>query len=49
MMVMLGTDAHKRSHTIVVVDPAGAEVGSVTVAATGDGHLRVVLPGFRGG
>ena len=31
MMVMLGTDAHKRSHTIVAVDPAGAEIGSVTV------------------
>lgn len=42
MMVMLGTDAHKRSHTIVAVDPAGAEVGSLTVAATTDGHLRAV-------
>jgi len=42
MMVMLGTDAHKRSHTIVAVDPAGAEIGSVTVAATTDGHLRAM-------
>ena len=42
MMVMLGTDAHKRSHTIVAVDPAGADIGSVTVAATTDGHLRAV-------
>jgi len=42
MMVTLGTDAHKRSHTIVAVDAAGAEIGSVTVAATGDGHLRAV-------
>jgi transposase len=42
MMVMLGTDAHKRSHTIVAVDTAGAEIGSVTVAATTDGHLRAV-------
>ena len=42
MMVMLGTDAHKRSHTIVAVDPAGAEIGTVTVAATTDGHLRAV-------
>jgi hypothetical protein len=40
MMVTLGTDAHKRSHTIVAVDTAGAEIGSVTVAATTDGHLR---------
>ena len=42
MMVMLGTDAHKRSHTIVAVDPVGAQVGMLTVAATTDGHLRVV-------
>ena len=34
MMVTLGTDAHKKSHTIVAVDTAGAEIGSVTVAAT---------------
>jgi len=42
MMVMLGTDAHKRSHTIVAVDPGGADIGSVTVTATTDGHLRAV-------
>ena len=42
MMVTLGTDAHKKSHTIVAVDTAGAEIGSLTVAATGDGHLRAV-------
>jgi len=42
MMVTLGTDAHKRSHTIVVVDAAGAEIGSFTVAATPEGHLRLV-------
>jgi hypothetical protein len=28
MMVMLGTDAHMRSHTIVAIDPAGADIGS---------------------
>ena len=42
MMVLLGTDAHKRSHTIVAVDPAGAQIGMLTVAATTDGHLRAV-------
>jgi transposase len=42
MMVMLGIDAHKRSHTVVAVDPAGVEIGSVTVAATTDGHLRAM-------
>jgi transposase len=42
MMVTLGTDAHKKSRTIVAVDTAGAEIGSVTVAATQEGHLRAV-------
>ena len=42
MMVVLGTDAHKRSHTIVAVDPGGADIGSLTVAATTDGHRRAV-------
>jgi transposase len=42
MMVTLGTDAHKRSHTVVAVDAAGAGIGSVTVAATPEGHLRLV-------
>lgn len=42
MMVVLGVDAHKRSHTIVAVDEAGAELGSLTVSATMEGHLRAV-------
>lgn len=42
MMVFLGTDAHKRSHTVVAIDAVGAEIGSVTVAATPEGHLRLV-------
>ena len=41
-MVTLGTDTHKRSHTVVAVDDVGAEIGSVTVAATVEGHLRLV-------
>ena len=41
-MVVLGTDTHKRSHTVVAVDAAGAEIGSVTVAATPEGYLRLV-------
>jgi len=41
-MVVLGTDTHKRSHTVVAVDEAGAEIGSMTVAATPQGHLRLV-------
>ena len=42
MMVVLGTDAHKRSHTVVACDEVGAEVATVTVAATAQGHLRLV-------
>ena len=41
-MVTFGTDAHKRSHTIVATDEAGAELGSVTVSATPEGHLRAL-------
>lgn len=42
MMVTFGTDAHKRSHTIVATGEAGAELGSVTVSATPEGHLRAL-------
>lgn len=42
MMVVLGTDAHKRSHTIVATDEAGAELGSATVQATPERYLRAV-------
>jgi len=41
-MVVLGTDAHKRSHTVVAADEAGVELGSTTVAATPEGHLKLV-------
>jgi transposase len=42
MIVVLGVDAHKRSHTVVAVDGVGAELACVTVPATGEGHLRLV-------
>src|SRR5688572_29366447 len=38
-MVVLGTDSHKRTHTIVAVDPNGVELGQTTVKATPAGHL----------
>jgi len=41
MMVTLGTDAHKRSHTIVARDDVGAEIGSVAVAADTAGSSAV--------
>lgn len=42
MMVVFGVDAHKKTHTIVAADEAGAELGSITVAATSEGHLKAV-------
>ena len=34
MMVVFGIDAHKRSHTVVACDEVGAEIATLTVAAT---------------
>lgn len=42
MMVTFGTDAHKRSHTIVAADETGAELGSVTVPSSPEGHLQAL-------
>ena len=41
-MVVLGADTHKRSHTVVAADDAGVELDSISVAATPEGHLRLV-------
>ena len=41
-MAVVGVDAHKRTHTLVVVDDLGCKLGEKTVPATGDGHLQVV-------
>jgi len=41
-MLVIGIDAHKRTHTAVAVDGNGAEVGTRTVAATSDGHLELI-------
>lgn len=41
-MVVVGVDAHKRTHTLVAVDDAGRKVGEKTVAATPEGHLEAV-------
>lgn len=41
-MVMIGTDSHKRTHTVVALDDVGRRVGEKTVAATSDGHLALV-------
>lgn len=50
--VVIGVDAHKRSHTLVAVDEVGRKLGERTVAATGEGHLQAMewasrWPGVR--
>jgi transposase len=41
-MVVIGIDAHKRTHTAVAVDAFGAERGVRTVLATTGGHLELI-------
>jgi transposase len=41
-MVTFGGDSHKRSHTLVVVDENGRQMGERTVAATRAGHLEAL-------
>lgn len=39
MMVVIGGDSHKRTHTFVVLDEVGRRLANKTVPATTDGHL----------
>jgi len=41
-MIVFGVDAHKRTHTVVAANEAGAQVGCLMVAATTEGHLRLL-------
>ena len=41
-MIMIGTDSHKRTHTVVALDEVGRRLGSATVRATSDGHLQLL-------
>src|SRR3954451_6823754 len=41
-MVVLGIDAHKRSHTVVAVDEHGRELGSRTFGTTSRDHLALL-------
>ena len=45
-MVIVGVDAHKRTHTLVAVDEVGRKLGERTVSATREGHLEQ-SPGWR--
>ena len=41
-MVIIGVDAHKRTHTFVVVDELGRKLAERTLAATQEGHLEAL-------
>lgn len=41
-MVVVGADVHKRTHTFVVVDQVGRELGAKTVEAVTDGHRAAI-------
>lgn len=41
-MVVVGIDAHKRTHTLVAVDRGGRQLGTKTVEATTAGHLAAL-------
>ena len=42
MVVVLGADVHKRTHTFVAVDEVGKQLGQVTVGADAKGHLKAL-------
>lgn len=41
-MIVIGVDSHKRTHTVVAVDPTGRKLAEKTVAAISAGHLELV-------
>jgi transposase len=41
-MVVLGIDAHKRSHTAVAVDERGRKLGERTTGTTSENHLALL-------
>ena len=41
-MVIIGVDAHKRTHTFVAVDGVGRKLAERTLPATQDGHLEAI-------
>jgi Transposase len=41
-MVVLGVDAHKRTHTVVAVDDLGRQLGERTTGTTSDDHLGLL-------
>jgi transposase len=41
-LIMIGTDSHKRTHTVVALDDVGRRLDELAVPATSAGHLRLV-------
>ena len=41
-MVVIGIDAHKRTHTAVIVDDNGRRIASKTCASTTKDHLALL-------
>jgi transposase len=41
-MIVIGVDAHKRTHTMVAIDAGGRKLGEKTVEATTPGHLAAL-------
>lgn len=41
-MVTLGSDSHKRTHTVAAVDENGRQLAEITVSATSAGHLEAL-------
>jgi transposase len=41
-LITIGADSHKRTHTLVALDPVGRRVAEKTVATTTEGHLALV-------
>ena len=41
-LVVIGIDAHKRTHTLVATDVVGRRLAETTVEATTDGHLAAL-------
>jgi transposase len=42
-LIVIGVDSHKRTHTVVALDPVGRRLGEKTVSTTSDGHLALVV------
>ncbi|WP_298041968.1 IS110 family transposase [uncultured Citricoccus sp.] len=40
MVLFIGADVHKKSHTLVAVDPVGKQIGQLQVMATKAGHEK---------